>query len=298
MISIILFLFCVLLLLYLLAVKRQLRDVKRELENTRAESYNKQLTVSLFDRDVTELAKEMNRNLDYQKKLKLMAEQSERKLKQSISDIAHDLRTPLTVIKGNLQMLKRHNSLSEQEQAYLRICEDKTDTLKNMVDDFFEMSVLESDSTPAILSDVDITNMLAGFLVAHEAVIRGKNLVPEIRLPKRSVNVRADGQMLLRMLDNLLNNILRYARDSFSVSLEEQDEKCCITFANAMSFGMEFDIEHMFDRTYRGDGARQDFGAGLGLYIVKLLAGKQGMEVWADKKDGELRVHIMMDKAH
>lgn len=283
-------------LLYLLAVKRQLKNIKEELEKTRQQSYNKQLTVSLFDRDLTALAKEINYNLDYQKGLKLKTEQSERKFRQSISDVAHDLRTPLTVIKGNLQMLNRHNSLTEQEQMYLNICQDKAETLKCMVDDFFDMAVLESDAKPVPLSEVDITSMLAGFVVDHEAVIRGRNLEPEIQLPERSILVKADESMLSRMLNNLLNNVLKYAKERFRISLEEQDTGCLITFANAISSDTELHIEHVFDRTYRGDGARQDSGAGLGLYIVKLLAEKQGMKVFAEREDMQLRFHIFVCK--
>lgn len=281
----------------LLAIKGQLRNIRAELKNTREQSYNKQLTVSLLDTDVTELAKELNHNLDYQKSLKLRAEQSEKRLKQSISDIAHDLRTPLTVIKGNLQMFERHSSLSEQEQGYLGICQDKTDELKNMVDDFFEMSVLESDSTQAALSDVDVTNMLVRFIVEHEAVIREKQLVPEIVLPEKSVIVKADEKMLLRMFYNLLNNVLKYAKGSFVILLKEQDGMCRITFANAMPSGTKPDIVHMFDRTYRGDGARHNAGAGLGLYIVKLLADKQGMEVFSETQNMQLQIHILMGLA-
>lgn len=291
-IHIILLLICVILLLYIMAMKRQLRNMREELEHTKEQSYNRQLTVSLFDADVSELATQMNHNLDYQKQLKLKAEQSERKLRQSISDIAHDLRTPLTVIKGNLQMLEQHSELSKKEQTYLHICQDKADTLKNMVDDFFEMSVLESDTTQVALSDVDITNLLVQFIVDHEAVIREKKLVPEIILLEKSVLVKADEQMLLRMLGNLLNNVLKYAKECFSISLEEEDRQALITFANDISNETEFDVEHLFERTYRGDGARHDSGAGLGLYIVKLLAKKQGMEVGAGREDGKLKVYI------
>lgn len=296
-VSIILFLLCVILFIYLLAVKHQLRNMEDELAQTKEQSYNKQVTISLFDQDVTELATQINDNLDYQKSLKLRAEQSEQRLKQSISDIAHDLRTPLTVLKGNLQMLDRHSSLSGQEQVYLQICQDKADTLKNMLDDFFEMSVLESDTASVTLSDVDITNLLVQLVVDHEAVIRGKHLVPEIHLPEKSVIAKADEQMLLRMLCNLLNNVLKYARDSFQVSLEEEERQCRITFSNAVFSETELDVEHLFDRTYRGDGARRDSGAGLGLYIVKLLAEKQGMRVNAIVENGQLRIYLWIDLA-
>ena len=109
---------CVLIIAFLalrlLLIKKDLRQIKEELARTREEDYNRNLRVSLSDGDVERLASEINRNLDHQKNLKLEAERSRKQLQQSISDIAHDLRTPLTVVKGNLQM-------REKEDYYLRI---------------------------------------------------------------------------------------------------------------------------------------------------------------------------------
>lgn len=293
-ISVILLLLCAMLLLYIFFVKREMKSFRRELLLTREKTYNRQLRVSLFDRDLTELAAEMNRNLDYQKQLKLQAEQTEERLKQSVSDIAHDLRTPLTVIKGNLQMMDRDGAMSETEKGYLSICQDKTETLKNMVDEFFELSVLESESIPVVLSDVDVTRLLEQFIVDHEAVIRAHHLVPDIQLPEKSVIVSVNEQMFSRMLSNLLNNVIKYAEGSFRLSMEivEVHEKvvCRIAFSNRLQPGTNPDVDHLFERTYRGNRARQGSGAGLGLYIVKLLADRQEIEVFAKKETDELTV--------
>lgn len=292
-ICIALFIICLYLAIYLFSIKREIRNVSRELIMTRKQSYNRQLTVSLFDRDLSRLTAVMNGNLDYQKQRKLESEQAERQMKQSISDIAHDLRTPLTVIKGNLQLLDKTDKMSESDREHLRICLEKSDTLKTMVDDFFELSVLESDHTPVELQRVNVTNLLMQFFVDHEAVIRQYGLTPEIQFPEKSVFILADEQMLVRMLSNLLNNVVKYAMNSFSVALEVPEEKRCrITFSNGISMERDFDVEHLFDRSYRGDQARQGTGAGLGLYIVKLLAEKQNANVKAGRQNNRLSLSL------
>lgn len=281
-------------------LKRELRKMKNELAATRDRDYNRQITVSLFDRDLETLAGEMNQNLDYQKHLKYEAEQSEKQLRQSISDIAHDLRTPLTVIRGNLQMMEQRGEISEKAEGNLKTCQDKCDVLKDMVDDFFEMSVLESDSTPAELTEVNITNLLMQFIIDHEAVIREHDLTPDVRLPQKSIFILADEQMVTRMLGNLLGNVIKYARNAFTIELEiqkgikEKDyPQCRIIFSNRIESDDTPDVAHLFDRAYQGGRARTASGAGLGLYIVKLLAEKQSAQVFAEIKDKHLSIGMI-----
>ncbi|MBQ6696578.1 MAG: HAMP domain-containing histidine kinase [Lachnospiraceae bacterium] len=293
-VSIVLLVICVILLLYIRVLKRELRGMQEELKLTMEPSYNRQIRVALFDKDLTNFTTQLNHNLDYQKELKECAKESEIKMKQSISDIAHDLRTPLTVIKGNLQMLERSRNLGEKEQTYLNICLDKADTLKDMVDDFFEMSVLESDSIQAQLEAFDMTGLLVQFIIDNEALIREHHLEPTLLLPDKSVMVCANVQMVMRMLSNLLNNVLKYAKNAFSLRMREVQTDthalCEITFSNRLEPHISLDVEHLFERTYRGEHARSGSGAGLGLYIVKLLADKQNAKVYATNKEEELEI--------
>ncbi len=293
-ISIVLAISLIFLAVQLLSLKSEMRKLKTELELTRNKSYNRQLTVSLIDKDFSALATEMNKNLDYQKRLKLESERAERNLKQSVSDIAHDLRTPLTVIKGNLQMLEQEEKLSERGMEYLRICSEKSESMKQMADEFFELSVLESDSSEVTLSKVNITNLLMQFIADNEAVIRSCHLDPNVIFPEKTVFARADEQLMMRMFSNLLNNIVKYAESEFTIALETDGSKCRITFSNPVN-SEHIDVEHLFDRTYRADKSRHGTSAGLGLYIVKLLAEKQDAEVSAELKDNVLKISISLN---
>lgn len=263
-------------------------SIRNELMLTRDREYNKQLTVDLFDSSLSEMAAEMNRNLDYQKKLKEKSEEAELSLKQSVSDIAHDLRTPLTVISGNLQMLKQENALTPAAMEYIRASEEKCASMKVMADDFFELSVLESDSSAVQTEKLNMTNELMQFIADNEAVIRSNGLVPDIVFPEKSVFVMGDRLLVSRMLGNLLNNVIKYADSRFGIRLVEEPDGVCVIFSNPVKNGRQIDHERLFDRTYRADKSRNGSGAGLGLYIVKLLAQKQGAQVFAYNDDTEL----------
>lgn len=293
---IVLFLLCLWLIAYIVRLKAGMKNIKSELILTRDMEYNRQLTVDLLDDNLSEMTAEMNRNLEYQKKLKEKSEAAELSLKQSVSDIAHDLRTPLTVISGNLQMLKKECNLSPAAMEYIRASEDRCRALKVMADDFFELSVLESDYTSAQTERVSLTNELMQFVVDNEGVIRANNLEPDIVFPEKTVFAMADRVLLSRMLGNLLNNVIKYAEGSFRLELSEKDGESIIAFSNRLDSNRSIDTTQLFERTYRADKARSGSGAGLGLYIVKLLAEKQNAKVFAKTENNELSIGVIFKK--
>ena len=295
-ISVILAILCVSLLIRQSIMKKQLRIVKEELKATMDASYNRQIRVALVDRELNEVVTQMNKNLEYQKKLKLRAERTKMELRHSNSDIAHDLRTPIAVVKGNLQMMEQDETLKENTKGYLEIAMQKTDVITHMVNDFFEMTLLESDDSVATLVPVELNSFLMNFIIDHEAMIREAHIEPEICLPECAVTIEADAQMLTRMLANLLNNSLRYSRGSFQLAVKKE-ESVYIILSNPIEENAVLDVEHLFDRTYRGDQARSMPGsAGLGLYIVKLLAQKQGMEITARRENHRLYFEIFISR--
>ena len=295
---VVLSLVCITLLVRMIMIRSSIRNLREELAKTRDADYNRQLSVPLVDGELSRLTTEINNGIEYQKGLKLEEAKSRRQLEQSISDIAHDLRTPLTVVKGNLQMLENED-LSPKGREYLEISRKKSESLKGMVDEFFELSVLESETNVVEMEKIDLVNFLSEFIIENEAVIRGKNLEPEITFPEKSVFVQANKEMLSRVFSNLIGNILKYARDSFELSVQEKTEedgkkRGWIRIGNTVDDPEAIDIEHIFDRTYRADKARSDGSAGLGLYIAKLLTEKQKGSIEAVLEDNNLYFDIVL----
>lgn len=292
LLSVFLAVICICLIIHIEILRHEMRHTVDELRRTRENSYNRQLTVTLVDKDFTALVSEMNHCLDFQQQLKQKNEQTEQQLKCSISDIAHDLRTPLTVIKGSLQLMELEQDFSLKNREYLRICYEKTDGLKKMADDFFELAIIESEQTLVNLSRINAVSLIMQFIADNESAIRNSNLIPEIELPEKNVYIMADSQLVMRILENLLNNVLRYAHGKFLICLEQSEEICIITFKNSAYGLQQSDVNRLFERTYRADKSRQNGGAGLGLYIVRLLTEKQGGTVSASLDNGELSLIV------
>ncbi len=278
--------------IYILAMKKELRHISRELDRTSEQSYNSLVKIALFDRDINGLAAAVNRSISDHKRLKLQAEASERSLRRSVSDIAHDLRTPLSVVYGELQLMEKMEGHSDKALGYIHICLEKTAAMKKISDDFFELAVIESDIREADIQDVNLTDLLMAFIAENEGVIRMSGLEPEIVFPERTVTAKANEAFLVRMFGNLLNNILKFSADSFRITLSGNDENACIIFSNPVPRDHSIDVDMLFERTYQGDSSRRSSGSGLGLYIVKLLAQKQGLDVSAVCNDNELCITI------
>ncbi|MBO4390978.1 MAG: HAMP domain-containing histidine kinase [Lachnospiraceae bacterium] len=287
----------------LILLHADIRKIRKELAKNREESYNRKLSVSLIDRDLEKMASEMNRDLAYQKELKLQAERTRKEMEQSASDIAHDLRTPLTVIRGNLQMIHAER-LSGDEQECLQAAIRRTEELKVLVDEFYEISLLESGDVQIRKETMDLTEFLKEFILDHEVMIREKNLEPELMIPEKAILLEADKRILSRVMNNLMNNVYKYAEGTFFLSLTEAEgtgqqaqgaasRSVSICLANPLREENEVDLEHIFDRTYRADKARTSSGAGLGLYIVKLLVERSSGTITASVKDQKLTFEII-----
>ena len=236
-----------------------LRRIRKELEKTREESYNRNLRVNVSDREVEKLAAQINKNLDYQKELKRETE-----------------------------------NLSEQGRDYLKVSSKKAETLKQMVDEFFELSVLESDSKPVELRELDLIEFLSEFIIENETLIRQHELTPEILFPEKGITVLANRECLTRVFSNLMGNVLKYAKEGFLLQVTREASLCRIRMGNRVEDPDAIDVEHIFDRTYRADKARSDGSAGLGLYIARLLVTKQKGSISAVLEDGRLFFDVML----
>lgn len=283
----VLFIIIFALITKLILMKKDIKKIVDVLDDNFSENNNRQATLNLIDKDLTNLTAKINESLYYQKHLQKEQIRIKDDLKQSISDIAHDLRTPLTVISGNLQMVDEKN-MGENDANHLEICKKQIGIVRNMVDEFFEMSVFESDTEKVELSKVNITNQIVQFVIDHEPLITSNGLEPKINLPEKTVNIYANQQLLDRMLSNLLNNIVKYAHNTFSIDVSAVENICKITFSNKIEIGTTVDTDRMFNRNYRASKERKGNSAGLGLYIVKLLADKQDAKVYATQKDDML----------
>jgi len=293
-IAIVLTLIIIILAFRLLALRREIRCVSKDLQDLNTGSTGRKTTLTIFHKPLENLCQHINLGIEVRDKARIDAEIHEAELRAQISNISHDLRTPLTTILGYISMTK---TAPEKAAGYLEIIEDRSKALQELVEQFYELSVIEDSHAELELESVDITAALTNCLLGNYALFEKKGIEPESRLPEQSIIVVSNHQVLERIFQNLIQNALKFARHSITISLADEGTHCAFTISNDADNLVNADVEYLFERFYTADKSRTSGNTGLGLYIVKRLLEKtQGSVNSAKLENGQFTLEILFTK--
>lgn len=273
-------------LIRFISLKKQLRKIEKQV-------YNKErVNITLSDKDIEKLAATINNNMQEQKQVEIDIMNREERLKQNISDIAHDLRTPLASIRGYITLLD--NCTEQEKKEYINIIERKSEELNLLINNFYEISLFDNSSLKIQTTSIDIVQVIMEIVISNYALIKNNEIEIDNRLPEKQIKIYGEELTCKRIIQNLISNSIKYSNGYISIQLDEFDNEVIFTIKNSVLELKESDLEHLFERFYTVDKSRNRSGSGLGLYIVKLLLKKIGGEVRdISLEDGILSISIM-----
>ena len=249
---------------------------------------NQLITVSSSDKYVCHLASEIARQLAELRRQRRQYISGDRELKEAVTNISHDLRTPLTAIYGYLELLEAEEK-TDNTRRYVEQIANRTEALKALTEELFRYSVVSSVSD-LNYENVNVGRVLENTLISFYGAFEQKNITPSISLPDSAVVRSLDKSALSRIFGNIISNAVKYSDGDFSVIMTESGE---ITFSNTASELSSVDVGKLFDRFYTVDSARKS--TGLGLSIAKLLTERMGGCISADYKGNMLSITLSLE---
>ena len=286
-----LFLLCVLLWKYI-SLKKNIRHFSQELEKLKDSDYKQPVKITDFDKDLVELAVKINEHSDIQRQLGVEYEERKKQLGTVISGISHDFRTPLTASLGYLQMIEKSGELSDKNEEYLGIAMQKNRYLKELSDEFFELTKVENGKEELNLEEVNLSNLLTETVLEQHSWIAERNIKTDFDIDD-GILIHTDLHCLTRILNNLMSNAQKYTADSFGVKLKQDNDRVVLCVSNTIADSAALHIDRVFEPFYRMD-ARTAGGSGLGLYVVKLLCDRLGWSVKAELNDNVFTATILI----
>ena len=284
----ILLIIIVLLIIKICLMKKSAQEISEAFLDRLTEDTNTLIDISSRDRHMRELAREINIQLNKLKEERHRFQQGDRELKDAVTNISHDIRTPLTAVCGYLDLLDREEK-SEDAARYLKIIRSRTEILRQLTEELFRYSVFTSsaDGTPA--EPVVLNRLLEESISAFYAVLRQRKITPRITLSEEKVRRTLSRSACSRLFGNLISNALKYSDGDLEITLKDTGE---IIFSNHASRLDEIQVGRLFDRFYTVETASSRSN-GLGLSIARALTEQMGGTISAGYEDGILRICIL-----
>lgn len=260
-------------------------EIEEAFETKLAADTNTLIDISSRDPYLCQLAASINTQLRILRKQRHRYLVGDRELKEAVTNISHDLRTPLTAICGYLDLLHKE-PLSENAVRYLALIENRTEAMKQLTEELFRYSVILS-TQELEMETVCLNGVLEESIAAFYGALTSRGIQPRIHMSEKRIEKQLNREALARVFSNILNNALKYSDGDLEITLRDDGE---IVFSNTASRLNEIEVGKLFDRFFTVEAARNS--GGLGLAISKTLVEQMEGIISAKLVDHVLSIQI------
>lgn len=277
----------------ILRMRRSAREIAAAFADRLSTETNTLIDISSHDRYMCSLAADINTQLRKLRGERLRYQQGNREIMDAVTNISHDLRTPLTAICGYLDLL-RQTELTADAVRYLDIIEERVDVIRQLTEELFGYSAAVSAvgedgrDRHEEISEISLNAALEEILSVYYAALKKRRITPSVTMPEATVIRGLNKSLLFRIFGNIIGNALKYSDGDLEITLSEQGE---IVFANHAASLDELQVMRLFDRYYTVENAVGS--TGLGLSIARELTGQMGGTITAQYRDKMLRISLL-----
>ncbi|MFJ7980901.1 sensor histidine kinase [Lysinibacillus xylanilyticus] len=261
--------FFILIRFYLL--KLELKRVTRQLNQLNNKVISKKIDLTFYDKDLENLAKNINDQIDLTNEAVFEKLRTENEMKQAIANISHDIRTPMTSILGYIQFLESDDINPEKRIKYQENIKNGALRLKVLLDEFFELSTIESADYPLKVENIKLNKLLVEVLIGFYDDFNKAQIEPSILIPEDEIYITGDSSAVKRVIENLVSNAIKHSSGNVTIQLVKNSSSVQLNIMNPAKELKKQDLPLLFDRFYKVDQTRTKRSTGLGLFIAKSL---------------------------
>ncbi|MCD7742342.1 MAG: HAMP domain-containing histidine kinase [Ruminococcus sp.] len=261
----------IVLALIFAAYRRQVKNTCRYMAFISDKRTNMLLPSNLPFKELDNLNKEINKLLENVQKIIAKHSSEDRLLKEAITNISHDIRTPLTSLDGYFQLLARSES-EEERQKYIAIIDERIDNLKYMLEELFTYTKLRNDTYQLQLEKIDFSKSVYDTLFSFYEEINSRGIEPQINFSDEQIFVDGNNEAIKRIIQNILKNAFDHGTGKLILSMKRNGDSVVFVCSNDIHGNEEIDLSQIFTRFYKANPARTHSSTGLGLSIAKQLA--------------------------
>lgn len=283
--------------LFLLSQK-EVKGLIEQLEEMKANSTNQKIRVRGSSKLYRKLATCINNMIHEKNQLRSEYMQMDRELREAIANISHDLRTPLTSIIGYVQLFNREELPEEKKKQYLHIIASRAENLQGLIESFYELSQINSNDYVLEYQEIHLDRIFCELMASFYQDFVDKYLEIQMNIEEHLPSIWADEKAITRILLNLIQNTLRYAKKNIQVNILQVKEEIQLTIINeAGELKME-DVPYLFERFFMANRVRNGEGTGVGLAVVKKLVVMMGGRVEAQLLGEQIAISIILRQPH
>lgn len=286
--------FCVLfigVLIRYLMYRRQVQEICRQLEFLQQETTNKRLQTDLNDQDIINLIIQINTLLDKQEHKEIEIRKKELHLKETIANISHDIRTPLTSIKGFFELYLGEKD-EKQKKYYEKVIRERMEDVTLLLEELFTYTKLQNASYKLELEETNFSRIVMNCLFDFYEQWQENQITPKLEIDEDPAMVICNESAVKRILTNVLRNATIHGKSSIQISYQIQDGQVLFRCSNPVADTENPDPEQVFDRFYRADTARSQTSNGLGLSIAMELTKRMDGDIQAIMEEDIFTIEV------
>lgn len=280
------------LMLRLSCYRKQINHIKEQLVFLKAEESNFLLTSACPVGKTEELINVLNEVIEKFRKEQRELSKVNQSYRESITSISHDIRTPLTSVKGYVQLQNNADISEEKKAEYLRIVERRLEELGEILNQLFEYARLEAGEFQLSPQPINVGNLFTEIISMFYEDFMGRGIEPQVEISREPMFIQVDNHAFSRIMENLIKNALVHGKGNYCFTLTSREGYAVISLANETEHIEEKDLEQIFERFYTTDLCRSRRTTGLGLAIAKEFTEQMGGSIEAFLQQGCFRVEV------